>query len=317
MVDSFSFMRYVRFERALFFSWYCGRGDCKFCFMSTQKSNIKDPKKARRSKESILAEAIICKNLGWDIEFLSGGYESFDFDELRELIKDIYMITGKKQWINMGVLPEDKLAKLVPFLEGFCGAVECVNKKVHDDVCPSKPIREIEKVFDVCDKYNLKKAMTLVIGIGETIEDFEELKKFIEKHDIDRITFYSLNPHKGTPFSSSPSKEYYAEWINKTRKAFPKLHIIAGAWVDKPEYYSVLLKAGADNITKFPVIEKFNSDAAKEVERQVKLAGMTLKGSLTKLPDIDWDKEVESLDLGKDLKERIKKKLNQYLLHMY
>lgn len=284
--------------------------------MFAQKDKIRDTKTAKRSEESILAEAIICKNLGWDIEFLSGGYDSFKFDELVELIKNIYLITGKKQWINMGVLPEQKLIKLVPFLEGFCGAVECVNKKVHDFVCPSKPIKDIETVFDLCDKYNLKKAMTIVIGIGETIDDFVDLKKFIKKHNVERITFYSLNPHKGTPFKTSPSKEYYANWISKTRVAFPKINIIAGAWVDKPEYYSVLLNAGADNITKFPVIEKFNSDAAKEVERQVKLAGRKFQGSLTKLPNIDWDDEVDKLNLNNVLKEKIKVRLKRYLVDM-
>ena len=70
------------FERAIFLSWYCAKGDCKFCYMSTQKKLIKDPKKARRSFESILAEVFLCKKLGWKIEFLSGGYESFSRQEL-------------------------------------------------------------------------------------------------------------------------------------------------------------------------------------------------------------------------------------------
>ena len=43
-----------------------------------QKDKIKDPKKAKRTKESILAEAILSKNLGWEIEFISGGYESLN-----------------------------------------------------------------------------------------------------------------------------------------------------------------------------------------------------------------------------------------------
>lgn len=284
--------------------------------MSTQKDRIKDPKKSKRSKESILAEAIICKNLGWEIEFISGGYESFDFNEIIDLIKDINKITGKKQWINMGVLPEEKLLKLKPHIEGFCGAVECINKNVHDEVCPSKSIEEIEDTFKICEKHNIKKAMTIVIGIGETIEDFPRLKSFIKKHSIERITFYSLNPHKGTIFKESPTIGYYKEWIKKTRDSFPNLHIIAGAWYDKAEYFSELLKAGATNITKFPVIKYFNSDAAKEVEHQIKLADRTFKGSLTKLPKIDWNKEIERLDLDQELKEQIKTKLDQYLKQM-
>ena len=309
-------MKTTCFERAIFLSWYCGRGDCKFCYMSVQKDKIKNPKLAKRTKESVLAEAILSKNLGWEIEFISGGYESYDFDEIVELVKNIFLITRKKQWINIGILGEKELKRLQPYIEGYCGAVECVNKKVHDYVCPSKPLKEIEKTYASCDKLGLKKAMTLIIGIGEDIKDFDKLKGFILRNGILRITFYSLNPHEGTPFKRSPNKEYYAEWIRKTRESFPKLHIIAGAWKDKTEYYSELLKAGADTITKFPAIKYFGTKEAEEVERQAKLAGKEFKGTLTKLPDIDWDEEVDRLELDDKLKEKIKIKLKQYIKQM-
>ena len=87
-------MKTTHFERAIFLSWYCAKGDCKFCYMSTQKNLIKDPRKARRSMASILAEAFLCKKLGWKIEFLSGGYESYTRDELLSLIKNIKKIYG-------------------------------------------------------------------------------------------------------------------------------------------------------------------------------------------------------------------------------
>ena len=38
----------ITLERAIFLSWWCDKGDCAFCYMSTQKDKIKDPKKARR-----------------------------------------------------------------------------------------------------------------------------------------------------------------------------------------------------------------------------------------------------------------------------
>ena len=40
----------ITLERAVFLSWWCDKGDCAFCYMSTQKNKIKDPKKARRNK---------------------------------------------------------------------------------------------------------------------------------------------------------------------------------------------------------------------------------------------------------------------------
>ena len=87
----------VYFERALFFSWYCKLGDCTFCLMSTQKDKIKNPKKARRRFQSIFAEAIICKNLNWKIEFISGGYNSYTKEELLFLVKGVHEITNQKQ----------------------------------------------------------------------------------------------------------------------------------------------------------------------------------------------------------------------------
>ena len=302
------------FERAIFLSWYCAKADCKFCYMSTMK-NL-DPKKARRTKESILAEALLCKSLGWKIEFLSGGYESYTEKELFFLIKEIHKIHGEKLWLNMGVLNEKALELFKPHLKGVTGAVECINPKLHDFLCPSKPLSEITDMFKTCDKLNLKKSMTLIIGLGESLDDFNSLKKFIKEYRIDRITFYALNPHEGTLFIKGPKSEYYSEWIRQTRKEFPKLEIVAGSWVNRLNEISLLLKSGADAITKFPAIKLFATKYAKQIENQVKLAGREFTGTLTKLPAINWNKKVDKLDLDKNLKEKIKIKLNIYLKQM-
>lgn len=304
------------FERAIFLSWYCSRGDCKFCYMSTQKDKIKNPELAKRTKESIIAEVIISKATGWKIEFISGGYESYRFDEIVEIVKIISKIMGEKQWINIGVIKKEEFIKIKPYLKGFCGAIECVNKQIHDNVCPSKPIKEIEEMYSLCNNYNLKKAMTLIIGLGETINDFEKLKEFIIKNGIKKITFYSLNPQKGTEFNTSPKIEYYAEWVKKTRKEFPELQIITGAWINKPQYFEYLLKAGADAITKIPAIKYFGTKEAKLIEESIEKADRKFIGSLTKMPRVDWDKEVEKLELDSELKDKIKAKIKQYVKKM-
>ena len=299
-------MKPTHFERAIFLSWYCSRGDCKFCYMSTQKSKIKNPKLAKRRKESVLAEAVICKACGWKVEFISGGYESYDLDELVEITKKIYEITKQKQWLNVGVLKKQELEKFKPYLEGVCGAVECINPKLHDKLCPSKPVSEITKMFRVCDELKLKKSMTIIIGLGETEKDIPLLIDFIKKHKIDKLTFYALNPHKGTMFKKGPKTNYYVKWISETRKTFPKLHIVAGSWVDRLEEISELLKAGATSITKFPAIKLFNSKFAKEIEKQVNLAGRKFEGTMTKIPKIGT----------MHYDARIKEKINQYLEQM-
>lgn len=305
----------IYFERAIFLSWYCSKGDCKFCYMSTQKDKIKNPKLARRTKESVLAEVLLCKLFNWKIEFISGGYESYDFDELVDLIKDIKTGYGKKLWLNLGVLSEAELVRLKPYVEGISGAVECINPKLRQEMCPSKPLNEIETMFKVCDKLGLKKSMTMILGLGETINDFIYLKEFVDEQGIDQITFYRLKPQKDTVLENVEpiSKEYYADWVLKTHQEFPKLKIIAGSWLTHLDEISLLLESGATGITKFPSIRKFNSKYAKQIESEVLKSGMNLESNLTKKLKVDIKKEVQKLNLDEKLKNKIMLKLKSYL----
>jgi len=280
----------AKFERALFLSWYCGKGDCAFCYMSTQKHRIKDPKKSRRSPESVFAEAIISKACGWEIEFLSGGYDSYDTHELAEIARGVKKITGKKQWLNIGTLSKVELEQFKNSSEGYIGTLECVNPKIRKKICPSKPLTLIKETFKACDELGFKKGITVIIGLGEHLDDFPYLEKFIKEHGISRVTFYSLNPQAGTIFKTPPEIEYYELWVAKTRIAFPKLYIVAGAWYDKTDYYGRLLLAGANSITKFPTIKMFGTDEARALEESVRMAGRRFMGTMTVMPKIDVDR---------------------------
>lgn len=303
----------IYFERAIFTSWYCSLGDCTYCYMSTQKDLIKDPEKAKRRDSSILAEAFIGKQLGWKIGAISAGYGSYTQESILELVKKVVEITKEKVWLNIGVLPEPTIEKLAPYLEGIYGAVETVNPEIHKVVSPNKPIAPIEKMFSVCEKYNLKKAMTFIVGMGESIEDFDLLKEFIKKNNVDKIVFYALNPIKGTMFEkdSGPDIDYYIEWIRKTREAFPKISITAGPWVNRVGHLSRMLEAGADAITKFPAIKLFNTEHAKIIEEEIASSGYEFLSTFTKLPEFD-EEYIMSLDLDEELKKEIVEKARSY-----
>jgi len=305
-------LRTTHFERAIFLSWYCSVGDCSFCYMSTQKNLIQDPKKARRRMESILAEAFLCKKMGWKIEFLSAGYGSFTMPELFEIVKSVHEIYGEKLWLNVGVLGEKILENMKPYLEGACGSVETLNPEVRKIACPSKPLKDIEYMFTACCKLGLKKAMTIIIGLGETEKDIPVLLDFIKKHAIDKITFYALNPTKGTIYTKGPETGYYLKWVKQTREAFPDLEIVTGSWVERNDEINRLLKAGADAFTKFPSIKLFNSPYAQRIENEISQAGFRLEGSLTRRDPIDIS-EIDQFSFSKELKESIKKKLLLYL----
>ncbi len=299
-----NFQMTTQFERALFLSWYCSKGDCAFCYMSTQNTGPI----ARRTKESVYAETIISHACGWGIEFLSGGYDSFDIKELVDIAKNVSMITKKKQWLNIGALRKNELEAFIPYIKGYVGTLECANPKLRKKICPSKPLGDIEKTYSLCDELGLEKSATIIIGLGETMDDFEWFARFIRRNNITRVTFYSLNPQKGTIFTSSPKIGYYEEWIARTRVAFPDIWITAGAWYDKTDYFSRLLIAGANNFTKFPALKYFNTRYAKDIESEIRKAGRELIGTLTKKPVIDFDLSV----FGKS-KEKVRKKLEQYM----
>jgi len=289
------------FGRCIFLSWYCDLGTCKFCFRSTIKHKVKYAKKAKRTVESILSDAIIGKVMGWRLEFLTGGYRIFSFEEMLGIIKKVDEIYGEKIWINLGVLEKEQLEKLKPYVEGICASIETVEEELHKQVCPDKPIKPYVEMLKLAGEMGFKKSVTVVIGLGEKKEDFELLGRFIEENKLDRITFYALKPVKGTGFEKSPSVEEYIWWIAQTRLRFPKLEIIAGLTPKKVDYVEWLLKAGANAITKFPAIRKFGLDEAKLIERLVKKAGRKFTTSLVKLPKVNWKKEIEKYGLEKEV----------------
>jgi biotin synthase-like enzyme len=302
------------FGRCIFLSWYCDVGTCNFCYRSTVKDRIKHAEHAKRSLSSIAVEALLAKHLGWRIEFLTGGYRIFPINELVEITKLVSEIYGKKIWLNLGALKPEELGKFKPYIEGIAASIETIDKDLHDKICPNKPIEPyIEMLSNAKD---LKKSITIVIGLGEKESDIEKLHDFIRQHNLDRITFYALKPVKGTPYTKGPETEYYVSWIAKTRIAFPKLEIIAGVTPRRVDDVDLLLKAGANAITKFPATKLFNSERAKLFEQKVRDAGREFTSTLTKLPDIDWNAEIDNLDINQNLKEEMKEKIHLYLNRM-
>ena len=169
-------------------------------------------------------------------------------------------------------------------------------------------------MFKICEKYSLKKAMTFIVGMGETIGDFDSLKSFIITNKLDKIVFYALNPIKGTMFENSngPKIDYYVEWIKKTRENFPDIGIVAGPWVNRIGSLSVMLDAGANAITKFPAIKLFNTAHAKSIEEEINKAGLELEGTFTEVPNLDFN-EIENSNLNGGLKKQIIAKVKEYL----
>lgn len=303
----------ISLERAIFLSWWCDKGDCKFCYMSTQKNKIKDPTKARRRINNILAEAEMCNRLSWNIEFLSGGYKSFTTQEIKSIATDIYNITGEGVWLNTGIT--DELEEYSNEIKGITGAVEAANPKFQEVVCPSKPLDKISNMLDKAGDLGFKKAITIILGLGETFEDTEYLIDYIKEHKIDRIIFYSLNPHPETEYvnSSQPASLYYAKVVSTIRLTFPDIEIICGTWTDNLAKIGILILSGANGITKFPLFKMFGTKYGKRVEEEVKWTGRTLKGTFTDKSKLGKEKSEVSPELDQYIKRYIKDSLqNKY-----
>jgi biotin synthase-like enzyme len=278
----------------------------------------KRTKEKVRSFASLLAETIITKKLGWDYGFLSGGVGVFSDEKILDLIKKTNEIMEEPVWINIGILSKKQMESFRPYIKGVVGTIEVLDPKLHKQICPSKPIAPVEKMFENAKELRILRGMTIIVGLGESIDDFELLKKFITKHEITKIHIYGLNPQKGTMFENAkpPAAEYQSEWIRRTRMAFPNIDIQAGIWLDRVDYVAELLRAGANSISKFPALKAFGSKEANEIENQAKLANRKFIGTLSKMPKVDWDNEVDKLKFDIELKNNIKKKLKDYLRSM-
>ena len=232
----------------------------------------------------------MCSRLGWNIEFLSGGYKSFTTAEIKSIAENIHSITGDGVWLNTGITSE--LEEYGSEIKGITGAVEAANPEFQKTVCPSKPL---DQISDMLDKAG---------DLG-----------FIREHKIDRVIFYSLNPHPETEYvnSSQPASLYYAKVVSTIRLEFPDLEIICGTWTDNLANIGILILSGANGITKFPLFKMFGTKYGKRVEEEVKWTGRTLKGTFTDKSKLGPEKSEINPELDPYIKRYIKDSLkNKY-----
>jgi len=299
------------YGRCIFLSWYCSLGDCTFCFRTTQKHKIQHPKGSKRSMGSVLLEALFCRIFNWRIEFLTGGYGIMPFPQLLEYAQNISTVYGEKMWLNLGVLGESHLEQLRPYVKGICGSMETLHPVLHDKVCPSKDIAAYDEMFTRLSGF--KKSIAVIVGLGDTIEDMKYLFDFVAKHNLDRVTIYALKPVPGLEFKEGPTVDYYLQWVSRLRIRFPKLEIIAGTNLRRCEEVGYLMKAGASAITKFPATKQFGTAKAHIVDSLIRDEKRDFISNIIALPNINWEKEINQLDIKEEYKQEMKDKIEPYL----
>jgi biotin synthase-like enzyme len=161
-------------------------------------------------------------------------------------------------------------------------------------------------MLELAGDLGFKKAITIILGLGETPDDLEYLWDLIENVGIDRVTFYSLNPHKDTIYENSPQPAslYYAGVIAATRIKFPSLEIITGTWIDNLANIGPLILAGSNGITKFPLFRMFGTRYGKRVEEEVRWAGRELQGTFS---------DIQMLYNSDFVDDELEPHINQYI----
>ena len=311
----------INIERAIFLSYHCDLRDCKFCYMSTIKTG---PRKGLRSIESIFAETFLVKMANWNVEFLSSGYGVYDTEKIADIVKGIASITGEPVWLNTGILEKEDLSIFEEELKGVTASIETFSEDLFCEICPSKSWDKLMNFLDIADEFGYKKGLTIILGLGEKREDLDNLFEIINNYKVDRVTFYSLNPHKGTIFEDSvpPSSLYYLDFVSETRLNFPKLEIVTGIWSDRINLVGPLLLAGSNGITKFSWQKFYGTKLGKSLTSEIrefeKISKRKFNGSMTDMSllnnQIEFPKdpiyknevkEKEIVEKSEQIKERI------------
>ncbi len=310
-----NFPQETYFERSIFINWTCAIADCKYCFLSTKPKH--DPRKkptAIRSQESILAEALVCKVMGWKIGYITGGLRVESTEYFISLISKINKITEEKIMMNFGPYAKSEIVTLKPHISGMGSAIESFDEDLHSFICPSKPLKSLMTFLGNLKDQGLQKLITIILGIGERKEDAEIVIQKISQYNIEKVQLCFLKAQEKTIFNDvpPPNPEYMAWWIATLRTGCPKLDIKVALVRERVGDVELYLNAGANGFSRFMVFSDFDSEYAKELEEGCVRAGRTLRGHFTSLPDVDIAKAVDQLPFDEELKQKILPKAKQY-----
>lgn len=305
--------------RCIFLSFYCSVNTCDFCFRSVADKRVQDPHKARRSLGSIIAEALMIRAFGWRVEFLTGGYGILEPAEVRRYVLLVKQALGQPLWLNLGVIPSAQLRALKGDVEGVVASVETLEPALHAKTCPDKPLEPYVRMLFAAKDLGFRRGITIVIGLGEDRSHWPYAESFLKEHPLDRVTLYALRPVKGTPYTKGPSPQELAWWVAMVRTHFPTVEIVVGTAEYRLEEVPLLLRAGANALTKLPATKLFNTAKASRIKELVEGEGRRWVSTLSH-PDplraLDWDAVIERMSLTEDEKSEVRSTLHDYLRRM-
>ena len=84
-------------------------------------------------------------------------------------------------------------------------------------------------------------------------------------------------------------------------------------WNRSKKEVGYLMKAGASAITKFPATKQFGTAKAHIVDSLIRDEKRDFISNIIALPNINWEKEINQLDIKEEYKQEMKDKIEPYL----
>lgn len=196
------------------------RHRCSFCIIPTLRGDLRS-----RPIESIVAEARGLVEQGViELNIVSQDSNSFGYDrlgaagrsELGKLLRALGAIDGVR-WLRLMymypvgfpeelmeiIADEPKVVKYIdmPLQHITTGMLRAMNRGVGGDRCRNLVRKLREKIP------GLTLRTTFIVGFpGETDEDFEALKAFVQELKFERMGVFTYSPEEGTPAATMPGQ---------------------------------------------------------------------------------------------------------------
>jgi biotin synthase-like enzyme len=301
----------VWFERSVFINWTCAIADCKYCYLSTKPKN---DKQALRSPESILAEMIFCKAMGYTIGYITGGLRVEPNEYMKNLLTNAEKVIGYKVRMNFGPYMKSEIEAFGPLTAGIGSAVESFDESLHNYICPSKPLKSLMSMLKICKEKEIPTFITIILGMGEKQSDIEEVITKVKELHISMVQLCFLKPQENTVFSDvpPPDTKYMAWWTAKLRIACPAIIIKIALVEERVHEISVLLEAGANCFSRFMIFKEFGTKFTDAIISESKKANRTLIGEFNEVPELDCTELVDKTSLDAEMKAKVLPKLEQY-----
>jgi biotin synthase-like enzyme len=202
---------------------------CRYCSWRAYHGVMKNAANAKINKEEAVARAIRIRQAGIKRVYLVSGWmgdslPDYFFDYIEALKKNAYIdvVTtfGPVNKTDLMALKEIGVTSV------SCG-LETTNKEIFRRIKPGDNFEARLKTLQDAKELGFKTATNFIIGVGESLKDYDDGVRLVEQLGIDYLSLGSFCP---TPFTEMeswdrPSPYFVAQIAAAARISFPDIDI--------------------------------------------------------------------------------------------